>query len=94
MSAPKSTLDELRIERHDAHAAKPNGWLWPLALLVVAASVAAAFSLTRAQSIEISTAPVRVLAGGGPGLTVLNASGYVTARRKATISAKVTGKVV
>jgi multidrug efflux pump subunit AcrA (membrane-fusion protein) len=32
---------------------------------------------------------------GNPGeRTVLNASGYVTARRKATVSSKVTGKVV
>ena len=29
----------------------------------------------------------------GPG-TVLNASGYVTARRRATVSSKVTGKVL
>jgi RND family efflux transporter MFP subunit len=94
MSAPKSTLDELRIERDDVPAAKPNRWLWLLVVLVLAASIAAGVSFSRAQSIEISTAPVRVLSNGGAGLTVLNASGYVTARRKATISAKVTGKVV
>ena len=94
MSAPKSTLDELRIQRDDARAAKPNRWLWPLAILVLAGSIAAGITLTRAQPIEVSTASVRVLTSGSAGLTVLNASGYVTARRKATISAKVTGKVV
>jgi HlyD family secretion protein len=94
MSAPKFTLDELRIERDDAPAAKPNRWLWLLVVLVLAVSIAAGISFTRAQAIEISTAAVRVLTSGSGGLTVLNASGYVTARRKATISAKVTGKVV
>jgi RND family efflux transporter MFP subunit len=34
------------------------------------------------------------LAGAGADRTILNASGYVTARREATVSAKVTGKVV
>src|SRR5262249_11737660 len=33
-------------------------------------------------------------AGGGASRTLLNASGYVTARRQATVSSKVTGKVV
>jgi RND family efflux transporter MFP subunit len=52
-------------------------------------------------SARLQAAPVKVAsvtaanAGGksGPG-AVLNASGYVTARRRATVSSKVTGKVV
>ena len=94
MSTPKSTLDDLRIEREVARPSQPNRWLWLLPVLVVAASAAAGIYATRNQPIEITTAPVRVLTSGSSGLTVLNASGYVTARRKATISAKVTGKVV
>lgn len=34
------------------------------------------------------------LGGGGAGKTLLNASGYVSARREATVSSKVTGKVM
>jgi RND family efflux transporter MFP subunit len=37
--------------------------------------------------------PAREIISGGNERTVLNASGYVTARRQATVSSKVTGKV-
>jgi len=94
MNAPKSTLDELRIERKDAHTSRPNPWLWPLVVFVLVGCAVADVFFTRTQPVEITTAPVRVSANGSSGITVLNASGYVTARRKATISAKVTGKVV
>jgi HlyD family secretion protein len=93
MNAPKSTLDDLRIERNDARASRPNRWLWTLLVLVLVAAIAAGVCFTQAKAVEVTAAPVRVVASGGGGLTVLNASGYVTARRKATISAKVTGKV-
>ena len=42
----------------------------------------------------VRTASVRQTAAGGGQPAVLNASGYVTARRQATVSSKVTGKVV
>ena len=47
----------------------------------------------RAGAIEVQTAVARETGGGGD-RTVLNASGYVTARRAATVSSKVTGKVI
>ena len=40
------------------------------------------------------TVLVREATGNGIERTVLNASGYVTARRQATVSSKITGKVV
>jgi RND family efflux transporter MFP subunit len=42
----------------------------------------------------VKTAMARDATAAGARLTVLNASGYVTARREATVSSKVTGKVV
>jgi RND family efflux transporter MFP subunit len=50
---------------------------------------------TKLQAAPVKVAPVTAKAGGpsAPG-SVLNASGYVTARRRATVSSKVTGKVV
>jgi len=42
----------------------------------------------------VKTAVVRSSGGAATERTVLNASGYVTARRAATVSSKVTGKVV
>ncbi|HUG10055.1 MAG TPA: efflux RND transporter periplasmic adaptor subunit [Opitutaceae bacterium] len=50
--------------------------------------------MTRPRPVEVRTALVREVATGAGGeRTVLNASGYVTARREATVSSKVTGKV-
>jgi len=48
------------------------------------------------RAVPVQVAPVTELAGsqaGGPP-AVLNASGYVTARRRATVSSKLTGKVI
>lgn len=45
----------------------------------------------RVATVRTVTAVERAAGGGG---TVLNASGYVTARRRATISSKITGKLV
>lgn len=94
MNAPKSSLDDLRIERGAARASAPSPWPWVVGVLILAAAIAAGILLTRTGAVEITTAPVRVLSNAGSNLTVLNASGYVTARRKATISAKVTGKII
>ena len=44
-----------------------------------------------ATPVEVEVATVR--AAGGASAAVLNASGYVTARRKATVAAKITGRV-
>ncbi len=41
---------------------------------------------------EVSVAQVRA-PGGAESLTILNASGYVTPRRRATVAAKITGRV-
>jgi RND family efflux transporter MFP subunit len=48
---------------------------------------------TRTQGPEVRTVTVQETGAGGQ-KTLLNASGYVTARREATVSSKVTGKVV
>ena len=47
------------------------------------------------RSLEVKTAAAAVRSGAaGSPAAVLNASGYVTARRRATVSSKVTGKVI
>jgi RND family efflux transporter MFP subunit len=47
----------------------------------------------RDKGIEVSTAPVAVIGNSGASASVLDATGYVVARRMATVSSKVTGKV-
>src|ERR1700727_1464115 len=44
-------------------------------------------------ALSVHTALARPLPGGGAGGSVLDATGYVTARREATVSAQITGTV-
>src|SRR5437879_7812800 len=60
-------------------------------VLIFAAIVATAFGL-RNQKPVVEVATVAKPEAGGP-QTALNASGYVTPRRRATIAAKITGRV-
>lgn len=93
MSPDKTTLDALRIDRSAAPRRGPAVFAAVLLLLVVAgAGVATWLYLPRA--IPVRTAAAREIAKGGEPSTLLNASGYVTARRQATVSSKVTGKVM
>jgi RND family efflux transporter MFP subunit len=93
MSVQKPALDDLRIER----SARPNPArrILPVAIGVVILVLAglAAWIAGRPKPVEVRTAVARESAGGDSERTVLNASGYVTARREATVSSKVTGKV-
>jgi len=91
----KNRLDALRIERRPAPpAGRPVIWI-ALLILVLAVGGGLAWRSTRAAELVVSTTRARAVAGSGQAeRTVLNASGYVTARRSATVSSKVTGKVV
>jgi RND family efflux transporter MFP subunit len=94
MSSPKPTLDDLRIERRPETAGSSTSWLAVGALLLFGLAGAAVWWHGHSNAVEVQTAPARQIAGSDAQRTVLNASGYVTARRQATVSAKVTGKVV
>jgi RND family efflux transporter MFP subunit len=64
-------------------------------VLVAAAATGAWFWTQRVHAEPVTTATVVARSGGaGSAAAVLNASGYVVARRRATVSSKVTGKVV
>jgi RND family efflux transporter MFP subunit len=98
VSLDQSTLDSLKIDR--GAPSRPSGGFrsWIVALvLVVVAGAAGAYWLLREQAIEVELATAVAApaprAGATTGTAVLNASGYVVARREATVSAKVTGKI-
>jgi RND family efflux transporter MFP subunit len=97
MTASKPTLDDLRIERGDQPGPDRRLGLVIALLAVVLALGGGAWWFLRPKPVAVHTALARELAAAGsagPQRTVLNASGYVTARRQATVSSKVTGKVV
>ena len=92
-SAPK--LDDLRIHRPAAPAPGSRTGLAAGLVVVIVALALAAWWFARPRALVVDTAAARETAAGPAGeRTVLNASGYVTARREATVSSKVTGKVL
>ncbi|HSG01857.1 MAG TPA: efflux RND transporter periplasmic adaptor subunit, partial [Vicinamibacterales bacterium] len=91
MSELKDDLAALRIDHGQAR--KSRRWLGWLVAIVVLAGAGAYYWTTRPRPIEVQTATVTERAAGTQA-AVLNASGYVTARRRATVSSKITGKVV
>ncbi len=93
MGVEKATLDQLRIDRKTPSEGGRGGWIGLLILLLLLAAGAAVYwKYGRAQGRQVTTAVAREISTGEQ-RTVLNASGYVTARRKATVSSKVTGKL-
>jgi RND family efflux transporter MFP subunit len=62
-------------------------------VVIAAIGGGAWYWLTRERPVEVEVAAVSERAAGAQA-SVLNASGYVTARRRATVSSKVTGKVI
>jgi HlyD family secretion protein len=87
-------LSALRIEREPLDAGNRGWGKWVFILLLLAGIGGGAwYWLTRERPIEVELATVTERAAGTQA-SVLNASGYVTARRRATVSSKVTGKVI
>jgi len=88
-----SKLDQLRIEREPEMESQSRRWpVFVFIILVLAGTVYWLF-LKPPAAIEVRTAVAREISNQAAS-TVLNASGYVTARRQATVSSKFTGKVM
>jgi len=87
-----SKLDQLKIEREPETESRSNRGFLLIAVVLLAAGAAAWFYLKPAPAPEVRTVAAREISSRAAN-TVLNASGYVTARRQATVSSKFTGKV-
>lgn len=96
MSQASPRLDDLRIDRAERPEPSSRTTRWAVALLLLLAGAAAFWWFGRARAVPVRTAIAREVTGSesGPERTILNASGYVTARNEATVSSKITGKVI
>ncbi len=99
MNNPSSELlNELRIDRSvqsPVDTRHGSGRRLALAAAAVAVVALLAWWLLRAEPVLVRTAAAQAetTAAGSTASSVLDATGYVTARRQATVSAKITGKV-
>ena len=88
----KPDLGSLRISDTKRNASRSSKrWLWLILGVLALILLAAAGSALRNRKVEVEVATARKPLSGPAG--VLNASGYITPRRRATIAAKITGRV-
>jgi RND family efflux transporter MFP subunit len=88
----KPDLGSLRISDTKRNASRSSKrWLWLILGVLALVLLAVAASAFRDRKVEVEVAAARKPVSGPAG--VLNASGYITPRRRATIAAKITGRV-
>ncbi|MDG0027600.1 efflux RND transporter periplasmic adaptor subunit [Trinickia sp. Y13] len=99
MTDKSELLRQLRIDRDarptESTSSRRLWWLAALIALLIALGAAAFFWLHAAvPTVKVAVArPVATGSGAQGGASILDASGYVVARRQATVSAKITGKL-
>ncbi|WP_133000379.1 efflux RND transporter periplasmic adaptor subunit [Luteimonas arsenica] len=95
MNTKADLLRELRIDRQPTPPPSRRG-LWIGLAVAVAVLLLAGLAwalLGGERAVEVRTATAVATGGGAASASVLDASGYVVARRMATVSAKITGRV-
>ena len=89
-------LNQLRIDRtlKPPSAGQAKWWIAATAVIIAAFGI---WYVLRPTGLPITTAVAQTLPSGSKtnaGASLLDASGYIVARRRATVSSKVTGKIV
>jgi len=88
-------LKELRIEKHlrEEHGQGPGRWPWIAGgvVLVLALATLVGWLVMGHRAMEVQTAQAQSPVANAAAGAVLQATGYVTARRQATVSAQITG---
>jgi HlyD family secretion protein len=82
----------LRIDA-DRRTRRAHGRRWVVPAVLLAAAVVGWWWLTGSQVLTVQTSTVTMRTPGAAAQTVLTASGYVTARRRATVSSRMMGKL-
>ncbi len=87
-------LKELRIDRTAPPPPPGRGRLWVVVgLVLVLGALALLVALGRTPQIRVKVVAAEAAGAARGAASVLDATGYVVARREATVSAKITGKV-
>jgi RND family efflux transporter MFP subunit len=99
MDEKTALLNQLRIDRSSASAPSGKGKIWfAVAAAALAAVAAVAYWWWRGPAgVPVHVVTAQAIAGGGASATagsVLDASGYVVARRQATVASKITARMV
>ena len=97
MDDKSALLNQLRIDRGSELAPSGKAKIWLAAALAILAGIAvAAWWWTRPVVVPVHIAAAQAITGGGAAAagSILDASGYVVARRQATVASKITAKMV
>jgi RND family efflux transporter MFP subunit len=91
-------LHQLRIDRSASEQTdKTRRWPWIAVAVLIMVPLAVALWLLKSKpsAAAVHTAMAQPMTSGGPpSSSVLDATGYVTARREATVSAQITGTLI
>src|SRR5512143_58263 len=96
MDPERPKLDDLRIHGRDRLTSGSRAAFSAaiIIVLVVLLAFGGYWWASRPKPILVTAVVAKAAGEGAVERTVLNASGYVTARRAATVSSKVTGKII
>lgn len=93
MNDDTDPLAQLRIDPDQRAGGPRRRWPWLVGILLVLGAAAGAALVLNSRAVEVETVAAQPAGGGDGSAAVLDAAGYVTARREATVSSKVTGKL-
>jgi multidrug efflux pump subunit AcrA (membrane-fusion protein) len=98
VDARSSLINQLRIDRDEPVETRARRWPWWVGSVALLAGlgVAAWLVLGTPQGVPVRVALAETASTGAAAgrASILDASGYVVARRQATVSSKITAKVV
>ena len=98
MSDKKDLLNDLKIDRSDSNNSEKSPLLKIITLIVASVFILAVTKfifLSEGELLEVSAYKAKPAGqSNNSSASVLDASGYVTARMQATVSSKITGKVL
>src|SRR5580692_5132235 len=95
MEDKSALLNQLRIDRGRQSPPSRSGKLWLAGIVTVLAIAAiAAWFWSRPGAVRVHSASAQPVTGAASAGSILDASGYVVARRQATVASKITARMV